>query len=543
MIGRTRRYRVLATLALAVGLAGPAFVPSLSPARTLASSLGASDGILRMADEGENDLKSIDPPVPSACDAQSNWVQSLIFGNLVRQDQNLAIQPDMASSYTITNDGRVYTFTLRPGLKFADGVPVTSDDVVYTLNRAFAPTYASGLVDYYLGHIVGGPAVSANKAKTVSGIKAIGANKVQITLDHPEAVILNQLAYCVADVVPRHIVEKYGASWTDHALGAGPFYVKQWKHGQELDLAPNPYYWRGAPKLKGIVVEFIQNTETAYNLYHTGGVDVMGIVNFPGNHIKDVQGTPDLHAHAHLFTEFLTFNARVKPFGNPLVRQAFSYAINRATIATLLNNRFLPARTLLPPGMPGYNPNLAGQTFDPTRAKALLAKAGYPNGQGFPKVTLNVDGGDNDGQTKAIALKEFWQQVLGVNVGLNQLEHGAYLDSLTNKTYQVAFIQWGADYPDPQDFLSLILQSTSGGNNGGYHNATFDSLTMQADILPHDSPQRYKLYQQAEAIAMADAPIAVLDWGKDYILIRPSIKGLTVNSLGITAPNWADVTL
>ena len=110
--------------------------------------------------------------------------------------------------------------------------------------------------------------------------------------------------------------------------------------------------------------------------------------------------------------------------------------------------------------MPGYNTSLAGEIFDPAKARALLAKAGYPGGKGLPKITLNVDGGDNDGQTKAIALKEFWKRVLGVDVGLNQLEHGAYINALTARNFDLAFIQWGADYPDPQDFLSLLFQSS-----------------------------------------------------------------------------------
>jgi len=143
-----RPRRALTAFALTVGLAAGACVPSLAPARTLASSVHASDGMLRMSDEGENDLKSIDPPAPNSSDAQSNVVQNLIFGNLVRQDQSLHIQPDAAASWTITNDGRTYTFTLRPGLTFADGTPVTASDVVYSLNRAFSPQYSSGLVDY-----------------------------------------------------------------------------------------------------------------------------------------------------------------------------------------------------------------------------------------------------------------------------------------------------------------------------------------------------------------------------------------------------------
>jgi ABC-type transport system substrate-binding protein len=535
--------RRAAVLVLTAGLAVSAFGPSLSTQGAHAATPRASSGILRIADEGVNDLASIDPPSPAASNAPSNVVESLVFAGLLRLDEKLQVQPDGASSWKVTNDGRTYTFTLRPGLTFADGVPVTAADVVYTFNRAFAPANASGLTDYYLGHIVGGLAVTNKKAKTVSGVKAIGTNKVQITLDQPEAVFLNQIAYVVSSIVPRHVIEKYGdKSWIDHAVGTGPFYVKQWKHRQEVDLAPNPYYWRGKPKLKGVNVLFIQNTETAYNLYQTGGVDVMGLINFPGNHIKDVKGKPGTHEHAHLLTEYLQFNTRRKPFNNTLVRRAFSYAVNRATIAKLLNDRVLPAHSILPPGMPGYNKTAPGQTFNPTLAQQLLAKAGYPNGKGFPKVTLAVNGGDPDGPTKANALREFWKRFLHVDVAINQMEYNAYIAALNARTLDMDFIQWGADYPDPQDFLSLLLQTGAGGNNGGWHNATFDRLTKLADVMPHDSPKRYAMYQQAEQIALNDVAVMVLDWQKDYILINPAVHGLTTNSLGLVAPNWADVT-
>lgn len=543
MAAPLRPLRYLATATLAIGLLGPfaAGTRGISPAH--AGSALASDGILRISDEGESDLRSIDPPTPQAGDAQSNLVEGLLFGGLVRLDEHLRVQPNAASSWTISNDGKVYTFTLRPGLKWGDGTPVTASDVVWSLSRAFSPAYASGATSYYLGHIVGGMDVTNGKAKTVRGLKAIGTDSVQITLDQPEAVILNQLAYSVADLVPPRQVQAGGKNWTDHVAALGPFIIKQWKHNQEIDLAPNPYYWRGVPRLKGVIAEFIQNTETAYNLYKTGGVDVMGSINFPGNHLKDVQGTPDLHATNQLFTEYLPVNEHRKPLDNVLVRRALSYAVNRAAITHLLNDRFLPASGILPPGMPGFNTHLVGQTFDPARARALLAQAGYPGGKGFPKLTLNVDGGDNDGQTKAIALKEFWHQVLGIDVSLNQLEHGAYNDALTARKFDIAFIQWGADYPDPQDFLSLLFQTQSPNNNGYYASKQFDQITSAADVMPHDSPARYAAYRRAEQVAVNDVAAMVLDWGRQNVLIRPSVHGLLLNAQGLTAPNWADVTV
>ena len=547
MTTRPHAVRFLAALGLVLGLTSPMMGHGGTAATTHAANAQAAGAVLRISDEGESDLASIDPPSPSAGDAQANVVENLVFGGLVRLDQNLQVQPNAASSWTVSTDGKIYTFTLRPGLKWGDGTPVTAQDVVWSLTRAFSPAYAAGGVSFYLSHIVGGLDMANGKAKTVKGLQAIGTNKVRITLDQPAAVFLDDLAYSVAFLVPRAQVEKSGNNWTEHAAALGPFIVKQWKHNQEIDLAPNPYYWRGTLKLGGAVVEFIKNTETAYNLYRTGALDVMGIVNFPGNHLKDVQGTPDFHTTPQLFTEFLVVNEHHAPLNNPLVRQALSYAVNRATIVKLLDNRFLPASGMLPPGMPGYNKNLVGETFDQAKAKQLLAKAGYPGGKGFPSLTLNVDGGDNDGQTKAVALQEFWKQVLGITVHLSQLEHGAYTSALTAHNFDLSAVQWGADYPDPQDFLSLLLHTGVAFNNGYFSNKQFDTLTEAADIMPHNSPARYQKYQQAEQVLMNAAGCIVIDWGKTNVLINPKVKGITLTALGggslIIPPNWAGVTV
>src|SRR5918912_1814177 len=251
--------RWVVVLALAAGLAAACLTATPGAARAYPSAVPARDGNLRLSDEGVNDLSSIDPPSPQANDAQSNLVEGLLFGGLVRLDQNLHVRADGASAWTISNDGKTYTFTLRPGLKFADGTPLTAQDVVWSFNRAFSPAFAAGAAESYLGAIVGGTDVAHKKAKAVRGIKAIGTRTVQITLGQPAAFILDQLAYSVGDIVPRRLVEKYGRHWTDHAYGTGPFMVKQWKHGREVDLVPNPYYWRGKPPPKGPIAQLIPN--------------------------------------------------------------------------------------------------------------------------------------------------------------------------------------------------------------------------------------------------------------------------------------------
>jgi ABC-type transport system substrate-binding protein len=534
----------LATVALTIATVSAGVLPA--PARGLrhapALPAHAAGGVLRLSDEGVSDLASIDPPSGAANDAQSSLVENLLFGGLVRLDQNLRVQPNAAASWTVSGGGKVYTFTLRHGLRFADGTLVTSADVVYSLDRAFSPAFQAGNTDYYLGDVVGGIDRTNGKAATVQGIHALGADRVQITLDQPAAVILDQLAYAVADIVPRRLIQRYGNTWTDHAFGIGPFRVARWVHGREIDLVPNRYYWRGVPHLRGITVLFVPDANRAYALYRRGAVDVMGAAQFATAHLAGVQGLADLHEQAQLFTEFLTPNERVAPFNNRLVRQAFSAAVNRATIARLLDNRVLPASGILPPGMPGFDPNLQGQTFDPLLARRLLSRAGYPDGKGLPPVTLDVDGGDPDGLTKARALCEFWKLVLHVDVRLRRLGHNAYNDALSARRYQLAFIQWGADYPDPQDFLSLQLQTGSANNNGSYSSATFDALTRRADAMTANARGRYRLYLRAEQLAVAAAAWIVLDWGKADVLIRPSVHGLRVTAMGVTAANWADVS-
>jgi ABC-type transport system substrate-binding protein len=319
--------------------------------------------------------------------------------------------------------------------------------------------------------------------------------------------------------------------------------VQRWQHGKEIDLAPNPHYWRGKPKLSEVRILFISNPDVAYNLYRTGGLDVMGAVQFPSDKLSDARKQPDFHQVPQLFTEYLTPNEKKKPFGNVHVRRAFSLAINRTSLNTFLSDQFVPAHGILPPGIPGYNTNLKGQVFDPAAAKAELAKAGYKSGKGLPPITLSFSGNDPGQKTSAQVLQRFWKAYLGVNVTLNQMEQGAYNNALTARNYELAFISWGADYPDPQDFLSLQLQTGTGNNNGSFSDKTFDRLTREADVLVGNNARRYALYQQAEKIALDKAAWIVLYWGKSDIFINHRVHGLIINGGGLTAANWAKVTV
>ena len=512
----------------------------------ITATQAAQGGVLTMSDEGIQDLTptDLDPPAENV-GANAIQVISLVFGGLVRLDANLRVAPDGADRWSISRDGRTYTFHIRSGLRFANGVPVTAQDFAFSLNRAFSPRFAgAGNTAYYLSNITGGAAVTAGKAKSVRGVRVLNSSTLQLHTDTPSAVFLDQLAFSASYLVPRSIIQRYGKSWTDHALGTGPFYVQRIQHSKEVDLAPNPHYWRGKPKLKLLRVLFFQNPVTAYNTYRTGGLDVMGAQQFPSDKLNSARKLPTFHQVAQLYTTYITPNEKKPPFNNAHVRRAFSLAINRTVLAnTFLSGQYAPAHTILPPGLPGYDGALKGETFDPAAAKAELARAGFPNGKGFPRITLSFSSGDSGQTASAQVLQRYWKAYLGVNVQLNQLESAAYNNLLSARTYQLAYISWGADYPDPQNFLSLQLQSGTGNNNGSYSNRTFDRLTKQADALVGNNARRFAFYHQAERIALDDAAWIVLYHSKANVFISSRVHGLIINGGGVTAGNWAAVTV
>ncbi|HEV3311469.1 MAG TPA: peptide ABC transporter substrate-binding protein, partial [Chloroflexota bacterium] len=473
----------------------------------------------------------------------ATMVQQLIFNGLVRLDTKLRVVPDGASSWSISKNHRVYTFHIRPNLRFADGSRVTAYDFAWSMNRAFRAQFLDGNTDYFLRHIVGGIAVTNGSARTVSGIKVLGRGTLQITTDTPTAAFLDQLTYQGAAVVPARLIRKYGSSWTNHAVGTGPFFVRNIKSGSQIDLSPNRYYWRGKPHVN-IRIVLAPSASVAYDMYRAGKLDIAGSQQFPVQRIRADQRRPDFHEAPKLQTDYLVSNERHKPFDSVDVRRAFALAFDRYTLANgVLRESRYPARGIMPPGLPGYDPGARGQYLDPKLSARLLARAGYPNGNDFPKVSLSVDASDPYGESEALALTRAWKKNLHVNVGITKLDQTSYSSRLTALNFQLAFVEWAQDYPDPQDFLSLQLQTGASHNIGGFSNRQFDQLTSRADTLFGNDRMRYRLYRQAETIALGQAAWIVMDWGKTVCLIRPSVHGLILNGDGLTAPNWAAVTM
>jgi oligopeptide transport system substrate-binding protein len=503
------------------------------------ASRAAQEPVLRVANEGISDLYTLDPA--RGPDFNARQAMQLIYGGLVRFGVGFHIQPDAAARWTVSADKRTYTFYLRPHVRFADGRLLTASDVAYSLNRTLLPKFAVNSV--LLDDIDGASAVQSGRAARARGIQVLNARTIRIHLQRPSGSFLAKLANPVGYIVPSWRIQADPQHWDQHAIGTGPFAVSRWIHNTALLLKPNHFYYGGRLRLGGVYMPFFPEPLAAYKSYRSGGVDIMGTVHFPTEVLYDVQGRTDFHRSPRLETVFLTLNERQPPFNDARIRLAFAHAVDRAALAHDAYGGFAHATdAMMPPGLPGYNRGLKGAGFNPDLARHLLAAAGYPDGRGLPAIVYPVDQ-DAQSVVLATALARQWRHVLGVRVRLKQYTHTGYLSLLQHLHYQIAVIDWTDDFPDPENFISQQLRTGSPNNNGGWSNRTFDQLTARADTMLPQNRTRFLLYQRAEAIAMNGAATIPLVNPNAGILMRGSVRGLSISGGYLLARDWTRVTV
>jgi ABC-type transport system substrate-binding protein len=327
-----------------------------------------------------------------------------MYEGLVGWNEKNEVVPLLAKEMPkISADGKTYTFTLRDGVKFPGGDPITADDVKYSITRALDPKLASAVAMNYLDDIVGAKEVADGKTKELTGIKVVDPKTVQITLNAPRGYFLGKLTYPTAYVLSRKEVEKgpkteQGVPTIDSSnagtAGEGPFRMASYVRGSKITLTANKEYWAGKPKLDGIERPIILDVQTQRNLYDSGRLDY--IVLQKGDFEKD-RSNPALQDQIKKWkrsaTWYVGFNqmdeANYPPFKDKRVRQAFAYAIDKdAIVKSVLLDVPVKAEGILPDGIPGFNPEFKGIPFNPEKAKALLAEAGYPGGKGLPRCSL-----------------------------------------------------------------------------------------------------------------------------------------------------------
>lgn len=503
---------------------------------TVLSPVAAQDTTtLRWSIEGITDVVSLDPA--RATDAQGFTVIGLLHAGLVRLSGDLLVEPDLAESWEISEDGLTYTFTLREGAAFSDGSPITAADVVWSFTHALDPSTGAWTGPYLLSNIVGSDELVAGETTELSGVVALDDRTVQISVKQPSAYFLSQLTFGPSKIVSSAAVEANPDTWDQAAVTSGAFSVAEWNRGQGLVLVPNTFYWQPASQLSQLEIVFNQDSETAYQLFRTGELDIMGGAQnpIPAARVPEVRDSADFRSTNAFNVRYVAFNNTLPPFDDVRVRQAFSHATDRATLAEIvLDGTVLATDRILPPGMPGSEAPVAGLEYNPAGAQALLAEAGVDPASLELVLSYGVEG---DNERIVTVLQAMWQENLGITVTLDPLELSTFSSRL-NDTYndpstglQAYYSVWGTIYPDPQYFLSQILQTGVGNNNGQYSNAEFDALTQEADVITDDYARRIELYNQAEQIAVSEVGWLTLFNGQVNVLVRECVEGVEVTGL------------
>jgi oligopeptide transport system substrate-binding protein len=486
------------------------------------------EGGLKLWDTGP---VTLDPAI-SADMSSHNYVMQ-IFSGLVRLDHELNIVPDIAESLPEKSpDGKTYTFYLQQGVKFHDGTEVKAADFKYSWERACDPNTESDTAATYLGDIVGAQDMLAGEAEEISGVEVIDDYTLRVTIDAPKAYFLSKLSYPTAFVVDRANVES-GKNWWREPNGTGPFKLKEWKAGQWLILERSQIYYGEPAKLEQVVFYLLAGAPMA--LYETGQIDVVPVSSAYIDRVRDETGPfyPQLAVTPELSLYYIGFNTAQAPFDDVNVRRAFCHAVDKERIAeVILRDMVNEADGILPPGMPGYNEVVEGLDYDVEKANELIADSKYGDVSNLPPITLTVDGYGNSIPSYLGAIIQEWQQNLGVEISVRQLETENFLYNLKQEKDEMFVMGWIADYPDPHNFLDILFYTGSENNNFEYSNPSLDTLLDQAAI-EQDEAVRLPMYQQAEQLIVDDAACLPLFHSTNYILVKSYIKGYELSPLGI----------
>ncbi len=447
-----------------------------------------------------------------------------LFSGLVTLDQDLEVVPDLAARWDLSEDGRTYTFHLRPDATFQDGRALTAEDVAYSIERACSPETGSPVAGSYLDDIVGATARTRGEAELVTGVVVVDDHTLRITVDAPKAYFLAKLTYPVAFVVDRQQIEADGAGWVRQPNGSGPFVLASMSH-ELIALEANERYYGVAPSVRR--VEYVLSGGQPLAMYENDELDIAQVSPAEIERVTDPENplSRELVTGSEPSVQYLGFNVAMPPFDDRAVRQAFAHAIDRAKIADLvLRGTATEAKGILPPAMPDFDPTLEGLAYDPERARALLASSRYGAEGAMPPIVLTVSG--TSGYLSSIdrAILSMLEENLGIEATVEQVEWGYFLRDLNERRYPFFSAGWIGDYPDSQNFLDLLFHSGSSQNHTGYSNPEVDGLLEQARVET-DPERRTALYREAERLIVADAPWVPLTHGAVNVLVKPHVRG------------------
>ena len=480
--------------------------------------------------------EGLDPHLVSG--VTEHYVLLSLFEGLTTVDpKTLEILPGVAESWTLSEEGLTYTFHLDSEARWSNGDPVTAHDFAFSYQRILSPKLGAPYA-YMLYPIKGAEAFHKGQTDSFStvGVKAIDAETLEIELHSVTPYFLSLPTHFTWWPVHPPTILKHGSmvdrisKWTQpkHFVGNGPFALKSWRLNNGIHVVRNSHY-READSVKLNGIEFLPtNLETeerafrAGQVHITSGVPTARIDWYRANHPENIRFDPYLGVYYYLV------NTEKAPLSDKRVRQALAYAINRESLADyVLKGGQKPAYHFTPPNTGGFTAE-PSFTYDPDKARTLLAEAGFPNGENFPEIELLYNTSESH-KIVAEAIQQMWKQELGITIRLHNQEWKVYLDSRQKGEFDIARAAWIGDYLDPYTFLGLGI-SDSGNNHSGWKDLEFDQLLYET-TQTLESCQRFELFQKAEDRLIEAMPFIPIYFYVRSLLIDRSVDGWHSNIL------------
>jgi ABC-type transport system substrate-binding protein len=469
----------------------------------------------------------------------------------VRPDEFYEPQPNACASWETSSDGLTWTFHLQEDKVWSDSTPITADDWVFTLQRYARPDYDFEWFYSMAGIVNWGEVVSGDVPPEELGVKKVDDYTFTITTERPTPYLIKIMADVW--VVPKHIVKDRldDGSWAFNEanwVSAGPFKLESYTKGKELVFVANDMYTGPFPPMMDKIVVTFMEPGVRFNAYKNDELDAIGggyENDLPPSAMAEIMANPELEEQLiswpNFITYYLFFDTWNPPFDNLKVRQAFSHAINRdMLIEGPLKYQAIPAYTMNPPGFPGESVEelKSVQNYDPELAAKLMAEAGYPNGEGFPKLTMNLRNAFPALINAAEAMAAMLKEHLGVEVEIQDLEYSIFTEGFRsqkkNKSgdFLFALVPYEFDFVDGSNLLSVwggcekegADLSDMPGRHTWYNNE-YNELTCEAGAILDDEAKRNDLYRQAERILIEDVALVPIYHGIFVAMVKPDIKG------------------
>ncbi|QRG68136.1 peptide ABC transporter substrate-binding protein [Brevibacillus choshinensis] len=477
-------------------------------------------------------------------DSTSGTIVRATFEGLTRTGADSKVHEAAAESYTVSEDGKTYTFKLRDA-KWSNGDPVTAKDFEFAWKRALDPKTASNYA-YQLYYIKNGEKFNKGEAKKEDvGVKAVDDKTLEVTLENPTPFFTELTAFYTYYPVNQKVVEgneKWAGDAATH-VGNGPFKLEGWEHKNKLTLAKNDNYWdKDNVKLDKIEFSMVEDENTELSMFDNGEIDWAGapLSSLPTDAIPALKDSGKMKSQPIAGTYWYKFNTEKAPFNNVKIRKAFAYSIDRQSlIDNVLQTGQLPATGAVPPSM-ALNKDGYFKDKDLETAKKLLEEGMKEEGiTKLPTITLSYN--TSEGHKKiAEAIQDQWKKQLGVDVKIENKEWKVYLEDLHQGNYQIGRMGWLGDFNDPINFLELYKDKKGGNNDTNWENPKYKELLNQS-ALEKDPEKRKAILAQAEQILMDEMPIMPIYFYTNSWVQNDKVSGVVLDGLGAVDYKNADI--